>query len=247
MSDTDSPSVEDGRTETQVLSKSVDWLVTAVLIFGGVLLGLVGLLFNVAADRAEIARLVAEGTIESTVLTEAELVDATYAFAWWGGLGLAAIGALLVVGGVAFFAYRRRTRRRRAELGITGPDTTTNAIVGAVVTVLVSFVPFSPVLGGAVAGYLEGGSRTQGARAGGLSGAVASLPIVLLFAFLIGGLVVAAAEISFGFGAGFVALILAISLLFAVAYMVLLSALGGYIGVYLSDERSTTDDHSPSA
>jgi hypothetical protein len=248
MSETDTPSVGDGSTETQVLSKGVDWLVTAILVLGGLLLGLLGLLFNSVADRAEIARLVAEGTIESTVLSDAELVDATYAVVWWGGLGLAVMGALLVVGGIGFFAYRRRTRRRRAELGITGPDTTTNAIVGAVVTVLTSFIPFSPILGGAIAGYLEGGSRMNGARAGGLSGAVASLPIVLLFVFLIGGLVIASAEVSFVVGAGVVALILAISMLVAVTYMVLLSAVGGYIGVYLSDERAQTgDDHSPSA
>ena len=248
MSSTDDFQAQGSEREpTEVLGKSVDWLVTAVLVVSGFLAGLVGVFLNSVANRDEIARLVAEGTIESTVLTDAELVDATYAMAWWGGLGLAVTGVLLLVGGVGYLRYRNRTRRRRAETGVTGPDTTTSAIVGAVVTVLTSFIPLSPILGGAVAGYIERGERMQGAKAGGLSGVVASVPIIVLFLFLIGGLFLVASEVSFGVGAGFVALVLAVALVFAVAYMVLLSAVGGYIGAYIRDDRpSVGDERSPS-
>ena len=240
MSGTDDTAVQGSRGETtQVLGRTVDWVVTALLVLGGMLFGLVGVFLNSVTNRAEIARLVADGTIESTVLSDAELVDVTYAMAWWGGLGLAVMGAVLVVGGVGFLAYRRRVRRRREETDVTTPDTTTNAIVGAVVSVVGGFIPFSPILGGAVAGYLERGDRTAGARVGGLSGLVASVPIFVLFAFLIGGLFVVSAEISFGLGAASVALVLAIALFVAVVYMVLLGAVGGYIGAYLNEDRTT--------
>ncbi|WP_338902239.1 MULTISPECIES: DUF5518 domain-containing protein [Salinibaculum] len=238
MSETDDTTVQGARGETtHVLGRTVDWVVTALLVLGGVLFGLLGVFLNSVANRAEIARLVADGTIESTVLSDAELVNVTYAMAWWGGLGLAVMGVLLVVGGVAFLAYRRRIRQRREEMGVTEPDTTTNAIVGAVVSVVGGFIPFAPVIGGAVAGYLERADRMAGARVGGLSGLVASVPIFVLFAFLIGGLFVVSAEISFGIGAASVALVLAIALLVAVVYMVLLGAVGGYIGAYLREDR----------
>jgi hypothetical protein len=233
--------------DTQTLSAAVDWLVAGALVVAGLLAGLVGISLNAAVDRAELARLVADGTIESGTFSDAELVDVMYALAWWGGLGLAVMGLLFVGGAIAFLFYRRRTRKRRAERGVTSPDTATNAIVGAVVTVVTSFVPFSPVLGGAVAGYLQGGERMQGARVGGLSGLVASLPVVVLFVFLVGGLLVVSAQVSAGIGAGVVAALAAIALAIAVVYTVVLSALGGYVGVYVSGQRSTaSDDHSPS-
>jgi hypothetical protein len=237
MSETDDAAVQGGRGETtQVLGKTVDWVVTAVLVLGGLLFGLVGVFLTAVTNRAEIARLVADGTVQSTMLSDAELVDVTYALGWWGGLGLAVMGVLLVAGGVAFLAYRRRIRQRREEMGVTEPDTATNAIVGAVVSVVGGFIPLSPLLGGAVAGYLERADRTAGARVGGFSGLVASVPIFVLFAFLIGGLFVVSAEISVGIGAGVVALTLAAALLVAVAYMVLLGAVGGYVGAYLNED-----------
>jgi len=50
---------------------------------------------------------------------------------------------------------------------MTEGDTLENAIVGAVVTALTaSFVPFAPVAGGAVAGYLQGRDREEGLRVG---------------------------------------------------------------------------------
>jgi hypothetical protein len=248
MSDQGSPQRQEHNGEgTRTLSTAVDWLVAGVLVLAGLLAALVGVGLNTTVDRAELARLVADGTIESGVLSDAELVDVAYALAWWGGLGVAVMGLLFVGGAVAFLFYRRRTRRRRAERGITSPDTATNAIVGAVVTVVTSFVPFSPVLGGAVAGYLEGGERMGGARAGGLSGLVASLPVVVLFVFLVGSLFVVSAQVSVGIGAGVVALLAAVALAIAVLYTVVLSALGGYIGVYVGERRSTgSDDYPPS-
>ncbi|MFC4248252.1 DUF5518 domain-containing protein [Natribaculum luteum] len=107
-------------------------------------------------------------------------------------------------------------------------NTLVNAVVGAVVTVVLSFLAFSPIVGGAVAGYLE---RRDGLRVGAISGAIAAIPLVTL-AFLFVGF--------FGFFAtgapGFFVFFAAIALPFGLLYSIGLSALGGYVGVYLADE-----------
>jgi hypothetical protein len=115
-------------------------------------------------------------------------------------------------------------------------DTLLNAVIGAVVTVLTSFVPLSPVIGGAVAGYLQ---RRDGPTVGALSGVLAAIPLVAVFGLF---LAVFAAVIGLGapteflaFGAlgaiGLVLLFLGLVVISAV-----LGALGGLLGVYLYEE-----------
>jgi len=107
-----------------------------------------------------------------------------------------------------------------------------NAAIGAVATIGLSFTGISPVLGGALAAYLEGGETGDGLRVGALSGLIASLPLAAIVVF-------ALAVFSFGgdlgvaIGGGL--LVLAIVAI-AVGYTVALSALGGVLGVYLKDE-----------
>ncbi|GAB3035301.1 DUF5518 domain-containing protein [Natronobiforma cellulositropha] len=101
-----------------------------------------------------------------------------------------------------------------------------NALIGAVVTVLLSFTMISPVAGGAVAGYLE---RTDGVRIGAISGAIALVPMLFFGILVIGFL-------SMGNMAGFAFLFLLFMLVFGAIWTVGLSALGGYLGVYLRDE-----------
>ncbi|MFC7007049.1 DUF5518 domain-containing protein [Halalkalicoccus salilacus] len=43
------------------------------------------------------------------------------------------------------------------------PNTPLNALIGGVIGVVLSFIPLSTVIGGTVAGYLEGGDYTSGA------------------------------------------------------------------------------------
>ena len=116
-------------------------------------------------------------------------------------------------------------------------STAMNALIGAVATVLLVFLPFSPVLGGAVAGYLQRGDLAEGAKVGGLSGLIASIPALLLgFLFVSFFTIVPAgtdAWQTFAVG-GLVFLLLAFAAI--AAYTVGLSALGGAIGVYLEAE-----------
>lgn len=108
-----------------------------------------------------------------------------------------------------------------------------DALVGAVATVVLSFVPFSPVLGGIVAGYLH---RDRGPRVGGLSGLFASVPLVVLIVL---------ALVVMGFGivvppgtdgtvvlVGFLLFVVLVALLVA-AFNVVLGAVGGVLGVAL--------------
>ena len=113
------------------------------------------------------------------------------------------------------------------------PNTALNALVGGVVTVGTAlFVPFSPVLGGAVSGYLEGGDSDAGLKVGTLAGLVAMVPMLLVVLLGVAVLPVV------GPPRGAFAVLLVGLLVFVLvgAYTVGLSALGGILGTYLKRE-----------
>lgn len=215
-----------GDTGPGLLNSAVTWLIPAFLVLGGGAIAFLGGLLAQVASGRWVADMVAAGRLTSVELTPAELTGVTNALLWWGGTGLTVVGLALVVAGVGFFLFRYRTRRS----GARRPDTTASVVAGAVVTVLTSFVPLSPVLGGAAAAYLRKGDRETGLRVGALTGLVAAVPVVVLFAFLVGGFAVVASELALGAVTGVVTLALVFSLFVAVLYTVGLSALGGYLG-----------------
>jgi Kef-type K+ transport system membrane component KefB len=108
-------------------------------------------------------------------------------------------------------------------------DTLRNAVLGAAVTVVFSFTGFSPLLGGAVAGYLQ---RREGARVGAISGALATIPFLLLVAVFFGafGLLLR------GGGLLWMLVVLPLFLVLVAAWNVGLGAAGGYLGVYVQEE-----------
>lgn len=112
-----------------------------------------------------------------------------------------------------------------------------NALIGAGVMVVLSWIPFATVLGGGVAGYLQQGTRMEGAKVGAVSGLIAAVPV-----FAVLGLVFSV--FSFGAIAGGEALgmlVVMTIMLFALAVTAAIvagtGALGGYLGV-LIHERS---------
>ncbi|QAU14224.1 hypothetical protein EKH57_17000 [Halorubrum sp. BOL3-1] len=121
-------------------------------------------------------------------------------------------------------------------------NTLLNAVVGAAASVLLSFTGISPLLGGAVAGYLNDdgtGDTDGGLRVGALSGAIASIPIVgflLLVLVILPFLGFFGFPLEFGLAVGGLAVLAAIAVLGGVAYTVVLGALGGLLGVYLKGE-----------
>ncbi len=106
-----------------------------------------------------------------------------------------------------------------------GSSRTANIIIGGIVGLVLSFIPFSTALGGAVSGYLEAGSTRDGAVVGTLAGLVMILPMILFglsLSIMIG--IIGAEEGMFLIG-GF--------LLLVIPYTVIPSATGGWLGAYI--------------
>jgi hypothetical protein len=119
-----------------------------------------------------------------------------------------------------------------------------NALVGAVATFVLSWLPLSPVLGGAVAGYLQGPDTSRGLRAGALAGGIAAVPVLLGVAavgtFVLGVPVLAALgggtdPLGFGLGVVGILVVLLLIVLVSLGYFVALSAAGGYLGSVVAD------------
>ena len=213
----------------------VDWLVGAFLVLGGFALAMGGSALWLLVDRSMIAAAVADGSIQSDSLAGADLVDVTVATVTWSAIGLLLTGFLLFVVGVGYVAMRRRDHARRAA-GEPTSDYLANALVGAVASGLLSFVPFSPVLGGAVAGYFERGESDRVVSVGALSGLLALAPVVTIVLFVLGGVIAGLA----GIGETSLALLVAVVLLFVVMVVATigegLGAIGGYVGGRLADD-----------
>lgn len=124
---------------------------------------------------------------------------------------------------------RATDQSESSETAEQAPNTWLNALLGAAVSVFLGFIPFSPVLGGAVAGYLEGGDLNQGGRAGALSGVFAAIPFAMI-------LVAFAALVLIGGGGRAIVFFAFIVMVIAGFYTIVLSALGGVLGVYVKEE-----------
>jgi hypothetical protein len=223
-----------GRQEPDELPRFVDWLVAGVIVLIGLALVVGGWALFGTADPEFIAQLVEDGVIQSDVFSGQELVDVTVALAWWGGIGLLVAGVGTWLAAVAFLILRRRERRRAGSRR----SVVTNAIVGAVASAVLAFVPLSQIAGGAVAGYLQRGSRSGNLTAGGLSALFAVLPAVVVVAFVVVGLVEGAGGATEFGGVALVGAFSVVVGLFAVLFTVALGALGGFVGGELVDRSS---------
>lgn len=217
--------VQSGHDETQPLSRTFEWAISVFLVLSGSVFAFGGFLLSEFADIGRITSWVEAGRITSTDMSDPELINAVYALIWGGGIGLVVTGALLVIAGAAFFGFQSRARRRFEVTGIASPSVVGNAILGAVVTIVGAFVPFSPVLGGAVSGHLQGGSDRSALRTGILAGLFAAVPVAIAYGVITWSLVDSATGLT-----PVVLTVLGISLVLSLAYMVGLSGLGGYLG-----------------
>lgn len=122
-------------------------------------------------------------------------------------------------------------------------STLLNAAIGAAVTVVFTFLPFSPVLGGATAGYLQRGDYREGAKVGAISGVLATVPMALFATFVAAFFTIAptvGGRMGVGLFFGFLFVVIGSLVLL---YTIGLSALGGALGVALADEfRGDRDD-----
>jgi hypothetical protein len=133
---------------------------------------------------------------------------------------------------------RRGPQSRRSALDslLDGSSTWVNALLGGIAGIVFSFVPFSTVLGGVLAGYLEAGpggespgaSTSDGLSVGGIAGAIMFVPF-LLFAYIAFAIVAASGSTTFG---GIVLFVF----LTAALYTIGAGMLGGVLGVIVRDE-----------
>ena len=122
-------------------------------------------------------------------------------------------------------------------------DTLLNAVIGAAVTVVLSFTGVSPLLGGGVAGYLQRGTRGDGARVGALAGAIALVPFLF---FVILGVGFFAMVPMMGGGGGMLGgpellVVLLVGIPLGIIWNVGLGAAGGFIGVLVYEEVGGAD------
>jgi hypothetical protein len=104
-----------------------------------------------------------------------------------------------------------------------------SVVVGVVVSLLFSFIPFSTVLGGVAAGFLRGGDQSDGSVAGALTGLVVFAPFVLLLYLILGFVAFVGAPSLFS--------TIAVVLIAGVGvYTVGGGVVGGLLGAVLSEE-----------
>lgn len=106
------------------------------------------------------------------------------------------------------------------------------ALLGAAVAVVLAGVPLSPFIGGAVAAALRPGARDEGLRIGALAGVLTAVGL-----FVLSALGRAALPLP-GIRADFTSFFLGAVVLFILMYVVVISAVGGFIGAGI---RSAVD------
>ena len=108
-------------------------------------------------------------------------------------------------------------------------DVVLYGLAGGIAGSVLSFVPFATVLGGALAGYLCGGTSGDALKTGAVAGAVMTLPFLVVVAFVLFLLGFAGAPAEFGALALFVVGL-------GAAYTLGSGVIGGLLGHYLRGE-----------
>lgn len=211
----------------------VDWLVGALIALGGLGLAVAGTALTFVVDRTLLAESIEAGRITvpplERELTRAEMLDFTVAVVDWAGIGLLVTGFGLVVFALGFVALRHRASRRRPSDEPTG-TARSYAVLGAVAAAVLSFIPFSQLAGGGLAGYLGYHDGGRAVSTGALSGFLSVLPVVSLLGFLTVGIYAGLAGVQQASLGAVSAVGMCLVLLATTVYGTGIGALGGFIG-----------------
>jgi hypothetical protein len=224
------------------LPEVVDWILGALIALSGVLslVSASALLFLV--DQDFLAEAIEAENVTVTVgtsdLTETEAIEVADAITSWVGLGMLVAGLGLVLFAIGYVIVRHRAHRRY-ERGGPISSYTTHAVLGAVATAVLSFLPFSPVLGGGLAGYLERGESDRTVSAGTFAGFLPVLPFVVILLFLLVGLVSGLRTVDQTGAAVVAGAAIFFGMMFAATVGAVLGALGGYLGGKFAEDRAT--------
>lgn len=237
-------------TADRPLPAFVDWILAVIVALVGTLAFVAGSAVLVLVDRDTLAAGIEDEavtvTVGTTELTDAEALAVADAVVSWTGTGLALVGIGTVLAAVGYLVARRRTRRR-SEAGEPASSYGTYAVLGAVVTVALSFLPFSPAFGGALAGYLERGESDRTVSVGTLAGLLPVIPVLAMLVFVTGGVLSGLLTVGQTGEAVVVGATLLLAALFVAAFAGVLGALGGYVGGRLAARRDRPADVRRSA
>jgi hypothetical protein len=111
-------------------------------------------------------------------------------------------------------------------------DTLINAVIGGIASIVLSIIPLSPLMCGALAGYPEGGDRGIGVYAG----VVAAIPFTLFLFLAVATFGILLAIPPSSGGGAFLVFIFLAAVVGIALYTVAFSAIGGWIGNYVKDD-----------
>lgn len=221
---------------SQVIPRWVELGSAAIFAIGGTLFIAVSSYLLTVVNRSMLTDLAERGLLRSDVLTDAVLVEVAHTLSIWGGWGLLVTGVLAVLGGVWFALSTREDGGTRVD---GNPTRFTCVIIGGAAGLVLSFVPFSPALGGGIAGYI--GPRRSGLATGTGAGLLAVLPALIPGVFLAVGFVLqppwpepAPSGAVLG---GFVS----VGLLLGAVFGIVAGGIGGYIGDQLASSDRGSD------
>lgn len=212
----------------------LDWILGGLIVLGGLLFALAGAVAFTVIDRERLETAVTAEDVDIEGMTEPEFVELVMSLVTWIGAGLVVTGLAMVVLGAAYVVHRRRVRERAAA-GEPTSDFIAHALVGAMVSGVTSFVPFSPVIGGGLAGYLERGDSERTISVGTASAVLMSAPFLVLGLFGAAGLTSGFAAIDDGGPGAVMAVVVVVAGAFSLGFAAVLGAVGGWIGGKLAE------------
>ena len=212
----------------------LDWILGGLVAFVGLLFALAGLFLFLVPDRENVETAVASEGFQVEGMTEPEFVDLTLTLLPWLAAGLLLTGLAMTVLGGAYIVHRRRVRDRAAT-GKPTDNYLAHALLGAVVSAVLSFIPISGIIGGGLAGYLQRGESERTVSVGAASAVLMSAPFLVIGLFVAAGLIAGSTAISDGGFAVINAVVVIVGGLLSLGIATALGATGGWIGGKLAE------------